>query len=58
MHGFFCFIQAVMRCIVAYFMDNTMEELPYIKVPLHTIIKLTPVAYGKVICTLHMYMQY
>ena len=36
-----------MRCIVAYFMDNTKEELPYIKVPLHTIVKLTPVAYGK-----------
>lgn len=25
-----------------YFLD----ELPYLKVPLHTIIKLTPVAYG------------
>lgn len=36
-----------MRCLVAYFMDNTKEELPYIKVPLHTIVKLTPVAYGK-----------
>jgi hypothetical protein len=22
------------------------EELPYIKVPLHTVIKLSPVAYG------------
>lgn len=22
------------------------DELPYLKVPLHTIIKLTPVAYG------------
>lgn len=22
------------------------EELPYLEVPLHTIIKLTPVAYG------------
>ena len=44
-----------MRCIVAYFMDNSKEEeLPYIKVPLHTIIKLTPVAYGtntRVQCT-------
>lgn len=38
--------QAVMRCIVAYFMDYTYEELPYIQVPLHTIVKLTPVAYG------------
>ena len=40
--------QAVMRCIVAYFMDNTKEYLPYIKVPLHTIVKLTPVAYGEI----------
>lgn len=23
-----------------------LDELPYLKVPLHTIIKLTPVAYG------------
>ena len=23
-----------------------LDQLPYIKVPLHTIIKLTPVAYG------------
>jgi len=38
--------QAVMRCIMAYFLDKTSEELPYIKVPLHTIMKLTPVAYG------------
>ena len=38
--------QAVMRCIVAYFMDHSKEDLPYIKVPLHTIVKLTPVAYG------------
>ncbi len=22
------------------------EELPYVKVPLHTVLKLTPVAYG------------
>ena len=40
-----------MRCIVAYFMDYTMDDLPYIKVPLHTIVKLTPVAYGKDIST-------
>jgi len=39
-------MQAVMRCIMAYFLDKTSEELPYIKVPLHTIMKLTPVAYG------------
>lgn len=28
-------------------MYNSLEEdLPYLEVPLHTIIKLTPVAYG------------
>lgn len=38
--------QAVARCLVAYFIDKDSEELPYIKIPLHTVIKLTPVAYG------------
>ncbi|XP_077298671.1 6-phosphofructo-2-kinase/fructose-2,6-biphosphatase isoform X2 [Arctopsyche grandis] len=38
--------QAVMRCLLAYFLDKTADELPYLHVPLHTIIKLTPVAYG------------
>uniref|UniRef100_A0A4D5RA22 6-phosphofructo-2-kinase/fructose-2, 6-bisphosphatase 2 n=1 Tax=Scolopendra viridis TaxID=118503 RepID=A0A4D5RA22_SCOVI len=38
--------QAVLRCLLAYFLDNSSEELPYIRVPLHTVIKLTPVAYG------------
>ncbi|CAF3034335.1 unnamed protein product [Rotaria sp. Silwood2] len=38
--------QAVARCILAYFLDKDPERLPYIKVPLHTIIKLTPMAYG------------
>nr|XP_029731472.1 6-phosphofructo-2-kinase/fructose-2,6-bisphosphatase isoform X1 [Aedes albopictus] len=38
--------QAVLRCVLAYFLDKTADELPYLKVPLHTIIKLTPVAYG------------
>uniref|UniRef100_H2THJ6 6-phosphofructo-2-kinase/fructose-2,6-biphosphatase 4b n=1 Tax=Takifugu rubripes TaxID=31033 RepID=H2THJ6_TAKRU len=38
--------QAVMRCFLAYFLDKTAEELPYIKCPLHTVLKLTPVAYG------------
>lgn len=38
--------QAVGRCLLAYFMDKTGEELPYLTVPLHTVIKLTPVAYG------------
>lgn len=59
--------QAVLRCVLAYFLDKTAgklsqqlsiieiimgnnflssDELPYLKVPLHTVIKLTPVAYG------------
>ena len=58
--------QAVLRCLLAYFLDHTAgnflllifpwiivhrfiffpEELPYIHVPLHTVLKLTPIAYG------------
>ncbi|KFM62598.1 6-phosphofructo-2-kinase/fructose-2,6-bisphosphatase, partial [Stegodyphus mimosarum] len=38
--------QAVLRCLLAYFLDKNSEELPYLRVPLHTVIKLTPVAYG------------
>jgi len=38
--------QAVLRCLLAYFLDKSTDELPYIEVPLHNIIKLTPVAYG------------
>ncbi|XP_025836228.1 6-phosphofructo-2-kinase/fructose-2,6-bisphosphatase [Agrilus planipennis] len=38
--------QAVIRCLLAYFLDKSADELPYLRVPLHTVIKLTPVAYG------------
>ncbi|KAG8037703.1 hypothetical protein G9C98_005914 [Cotesia typhae] len=38
--------QAVLRCLLAYFLDKNSDELPYLQVPLHTILKLTPVAYG------------
>ncbi|XP_028302492.1 6-phosphofructo-2-kinase/fructose-2,6-bisphosphatase 4b isoform X2 [Gouania willdenowi] len=38
--------QAVMRCLLAYFLDKTADELPYLNCPLHTVLKLTPVAYG------------
>lgn len=38
--------QAVARCLLAYFLDHSSEELPYLRVPLHTVVKLTPVAYG------------
>ncbi|KAG8504407.1 6-phosphofructo-2-kinase/fructose-2,6-bisphosphatase 2 [Galemys pyrenaicus] len=40
--------QAVMRCLLAYFLDKGAEELPYLRCPLHTVFKLTPVAYGRV----------
>ncbi|XP_012273881.1 6-phosphofructo-2-kinase/fructose-2,6-bisphosphatase isoform X2 [Orussus abietinus] len=33
--------QAVLRCIIGFFMDKTPEELPYMEVPLHTIIRIT-----------------
>ncbi|KAJ8006947.1 hypothetical protein DPEC_G00112490 [Dallia pectoralis] len=38
--------QAVMRCLLAYFLDKSAEEMPYLKCPLHAVLKLTPVAYG------------
>lgn len=38
--------QAVLRAIYAYFLNHSQDELPYIKVPLHTVICLTPKAYG------------
>ncbi|KAL7750674.1 Fructose-2,6-bisphosphatase [Sorochytrium milnesiophthora] len=38
--------QAVIRALYAYYMNYPQEELPYIKVPLHTVICLTPRAYG------------
>ncbi|KAJ5736508.1 uncharacterized protein N7483_001633 [Penicillium malachiteum] len=38
--------QAVLRCIYAYFMNIPQENSPWMEVPLHTLIKLTPGAYG------------
>ncbi|KAI9372649.1 hypothetical protein BJX61DRAFT_533804 [Aspergillus egyptiacus] len=38
--------QAVLRCIYAYFMNVPQEQSPWMEVPLHTLIKLTPRAYG------------
>ncbi len=37
--------QAVLRCIYAYFMNIPQERSPWMEVPLHTLIKLTPKAY-------------
>ncbi|VDN50898.1 unnamed protein product [Dracunculus medinensis] len=44
--------QAILRCILAYFDNKNRSELPYLNVPLHTIIKLTPKAYN---CQIEMF---
>lgn len=38
--------QAVLRALYAYFMDRPPSECPSISIPLHTVIQLTPTAYG------------
>lgn len=38
--------QAVLRCIYAYYMNVPQEKSPWMEVPLHTLIKLTPRAYS------------
>lgn len=44
--------QAVLRCILAYFDNKDRSDLPYLNVPLHTVIKLTPKAYS---CEIEMF---
>ncbi|KAJ2924626.1 hypothetical protein H1R20_g12456, partial [Candolleomyces eurysporus] len=39
-------VVAILRGLYAYFHNLPQEELPYLKIPLHTVIKLTPKAYG------------
>jgi len=38
--------QAILRCIYAYFMNVEQEKSPWMEVPLHTLIRLTPKAYN------------
>jgi broad specificity phosphatase PhoE len=38
--------QAVLRAVYAYLMDMAPEECPRLPIPLHTVIQLTPTAYG------------
>jgi len=38
--------QAVLRAIYAYLMDQPPHECPRLEIPLHTVIELTPTAYG------------
>ncbi|KAL0871037.1 hypothetical protein ABMA27_004846 [Loxostege sticticalis] len=37
--------QAVLRCMLGYFLDAKLDELPYMNIPLHTIVKLTSYGY-------------
>lgn len=38
--------QAIVRCIFSYFMEVDQSKSPWMEVPLHTLMKLTPKAYG------------
>ena len=38
--------QAVLRALYAYLMDRPASEVPYLQIPLHTVIELTPITYG------------
>ncbi|KAI0202519.1 6-phosphofructo-2-kinase [Astrocystis sublimbata] len=38
--------QAILRCIYAYFMEKDQSRSPWMNVPLHCLIKLTPGAYS------------
>ncbi|CAJ0580417.1 unnamed protein product, partial [Mesorhabditis spiculigera] len=37
--------QAILRCILGYFYDRPLMEIPYLDTPLHSLVKLTPRAY-------------
>ncbi|XP_075264405.1 6-phosphofructo-2-kinase/fructose-2,6-bisphosphatase-like isoform X2 [Convolutriloba macropyga] len=38
--------QGVLRCLLAYYLEKELKDLPYLRCPLHTVFKLTPIAYG------------
>eukprot|EP00002_Diphylleia_rotans_P019202 TRINITY_DN3716_c0_g1_i3.p1 TRINITY_DN3716_c0_g1~~TRINITY_DN3716_c0_g1_i3.p1 ORF type:complete len:227 (+),score=31.96 TRINITY_DN3716_c0_g1_i3:326-1006(+) len=38
--------QAVLRVLFTYLTEKTHQECPYAEIPLHTVIRLTPTAYG------------
>jgi 6-phosphofructo-2-kinase/fructose-2,6-biphosphatase 2 len=38
--------QAVIRCLLGYYLESSMDDMPWLEVPLHTVIKLEPIAYG------------
>jgi len=38
--------QAVIRCLYGYFTEKPLEDIPHQDIPIHTVIKLIPGAYG------------
>jgi broad specificity phosphatase PhoE len=46
--------QAVLRALYAYFMDQPPQTCPTLPIPLHTVIELTPTAYGCVERRFHL----
>ena len=46
--------QAVLRCVLGYFLQISAEEIPYVHVPLHTVIKLTLKGYKYTMETVKM----
>jgi broad specificity phosphatase PhoE len=38
--------QGVVRALYGYLMGKPQDECPHVPVPLHTVIELTPTAYG------------
>ncbi|XP_047124093.1 6-phosphofructo-2-kinase/fructose-2,6-bisphosphatase 1 isoform X1 [Hydra vulgaris] len=38
--------RTTIRCLMAYFLEHNPDEVGRIKVPLHTLFKVTPIAYG------------
>ncbi|MCB9669387.1 MAG: histidine phosphatase family protein [Alphaproteobacteria bacterium] len=38
--------QAILRVLYGYLTDKPLQEIPHLSIPLHTVIELTPIAYG------------
>lgn len=38
--------QAMLRCLYGYFNNTPIQNIPYIEIPLHTVIKFSPKDYG------------